>query len=62
MTVQIPYTQWFTVLQWMTQNYIADGDYTVIKIQDRMAVTFSHNSIYSRFYHAWHHIIYSDYD
>lgn len=62
MTLQIPYAYWFTVLQWMAQNYIADRDYTVVAVQDRMAVTFNDLQSYARFYHAWQHIIYVDND
>ena len=62
MTVFIPYPQWFTVQQWMAHNYITSSDYTWIRIEDRVAITFASNMIYARFYRAWQHIILADND
>ncbi len=61
-TIQIPIDFWFTVQRWMTQNYITDRDYTLVEVQDRMVITFNNLQSYSRFYHAWQHIIYVDND
>jgi hypothetical protein len=62
MTVFIPSTQWFTVVQWMLQNYITANDYTHIKIGDMQAITFVHTAVYARFYRQWQHIILADND
>jgi len=61
-TIQIPIVFWFTVQQWMTQNYITDRDYTLVAVQNSMFITFNNLQSYSRFYHAWSHIIYTDND
>ena len=55
MTLLIPYTQWFTVEQWLVQNYITAYSYQ--HIQDMRAITFSRPNDYARFYTAWAHII-----
>ena len=55
MTLFIPYTQWFTIEQWLAQNYITE--YSYVHIQDMRAITFKRLNDYAVFYSAWQHII-----
>lgn len=62
MRVFIPTAQWFTVHQWLVQNYITEGDYSVYTLDALRVITFKNTGDYASFYHAWQHIICADND